>query len=175
MPDMPAIPILHEPLSDGVVEVRDAAEWDIPEILIAHRDDPELHVRLGLRRPPSGAELGQAIDREPAERASGSHAALTIVEAGGRDCRGRIEVGPVDWADASARLQIWIAPQLRGRGFARRSLELTAAWLLETVGLSSLILEGGAGAGEALVRAATAAGFSPDGVSLVRRARDRAR
>src|SRR6516225_8543725 len=45
--DMPPIPEFHEPLSDGQVVLRLAAERDIPEILIAYQDDPQLHVRLG--------------------------------------------------------------------------------------------------------------------------------
>ena len=59
---MPAFPELTEPLHGERVALRYAAERDIPEILIAHQDDPELHVRLGLVRPPSGAELGRRIE-----------------------------------------------------------------------------------------------------------------
>ena len=62
---MPAIPALAAPLTDGDLMVRASAERDIPEILIAYQDDPTLHVRLGLERPPSGAQLGAARARPP--------------------------------------------------------------------------------------------------------------
>src|SRR6516164_7166506 len=56
--DMSPFPRLADPLTDGQVVLRDYAERDIPEILIAYQDDPRLHQRLGQNRPPSGAELG---------------------------------------------------------------------------------------------------------------------
>ena len=52
---MPAFPDLVAPLTDGQVSLRFASEWDIPDILIAFQDDPQLHVSLGMGRPPSGA------------------------------------------------------------------------------------------------------------------------
>ena len=58
-----------EPLGGRAVALRDYAERDIPEILIAHQDDPRLYVLAGEDRPPSGAELGRAAEREAAERA----------------------------------------------------------------------------------------------------------
>ena len=140
---MPAIPDLHERLSDGVVELREGSEWDIPEILIAHQDDPELHVRLGMPRPPSGAQLGSAAERAAADRAIGTRMSLTIVEPGSDDCCGRIEVGPLDWGSGTAHLHVWVAPQLRGRGLARRALALAAAWLLQTAGVERLALDAG--------------------------------
>ncbi len=126
---MPAIPELPGPLGDGVIELRAIAEWDIPEILIAHQDDPELFRRLGLERPPTGAQLGSEVEHDHAQRAAGRSLKLTIVEAGGRDCRGRIEIQPIDWEAGSARLTAWVAPGARGRGYATRGVELVQAWL----------------------------------------------
>ena len=100
----PEIPELRERLSDGEVELRTSTEWDIPDILIAHQDDPDLHRRLGLARPPSGAELGSAAERDPAERAAGTGVKLTIVEPGSDDCRGRVETHGIDWEQGSAEL-----------------------------------------------------------------------
>jgi RimJ/RimL family protein N-acetyltransferase len=137
---MPAIPLPPARLSDGVVELRLAAEWDIPDILIAHQDDPSLHRALGLTRPPSGAELGREIERLPAEMEAGTAIALTILEPGSEDCRGRIQVGEIRWEDRRAELTLWVAPQLRGRGVARRALRLAAAWLFDVVGLERLVL-----------------------------------
>ena len=66
---MRSFPRLADPLAGGTVTLRDYAERDIPEILIAHQDDPRLYVLTGEDRPPSGAELGRAAEREAAERA----------------------------------------------------------------------------------------------------------
>ena len=73
---MPAIPELAEPLEDGSVALRLAAERDIPEILLAYQDDPQLHERLGQRRPPSGAELGRVAEEADSERRAGRTVAL---------------------------------------------------------------------------------------------------
>ena len=90
---MPAIPALSQPLPDGRVSLRVAAERDIPEILIAYEDDPQLHLRLGEDRPPTGAQLGTANpSAAEADRAAGRLVRLTIVEPGSDDCRGQIDV-----------------------------------------------------------------------------------
>jgi RimJ/RimL family protein N-acetyltransferase len=159
---MPSFPELTEPLCDGVIELRVGSEWDIPDILIAHQDDPQLHSRLGLARPPSGAELGRQAEREPAERAAGTRLRLTILERGGRTCRGQIDIHDVLWAERRAELGIWLAPQCRGRGLAARALRLAAAWLFEQCGLLHLCLLTDPG-NRAMLGAARAAGFSPAG------------
>jgi hypothetical protein len=76
---VPSFPDLPEPLSDGSVALRLGAERDIPEILIAHQDDTHMYERLGLERPPSGAELGRDAERAAIERTAGIHIALTIL------------------------------------------------------------------------------------------------
>jgi len=158
---MPEIPELRERLSDGEVELRTSAEWDIPDILIAFEDDRDLYWRLGLTRPPSGAELGSAAERDPAERAGGTGVKLTIVERGGDDCRGRVEVRQIDWEHGSAELAIWVTPRLRGQGIGHRALRLAVAWLFGSVGLRRLTLRIGTG-NVAGLRTALAAGFEPE-------------
>jgi RimJ/RimL family protein N-acetyltransferase len=160
---MPAFPDLDQPLTDGVVSLRLSAEWDIPDILIAHQDDPQLHVRLGMERPPSGAELGRAAEREPVEREAGTHLELTVVEPGGVDCRGRINVHNIRWEHRRAELGIWLAPALRGRGLAQRALILAAGWLFEQCGLERLAILTEPD-NEPMLRAAEAAGFQREGV-----------
>ena len=97
---MPAIPALTEPLSDGHIRLRAASERDIPEILIAYEDDPQLHLRLGEDRPPSGAQLGTRAELAAAELAAGSCARLTILEPGSEDCRGQLTLHTIDWDHA---------------------------------------------------------------------------
>ncbi len=166
---MPAIPELPERLSDGQVELRTSTEWDIPDILIAHQDDRDLYRRLGLPRPPSGAELGSAAEREPAQRAAGTAVKLTIVQPDSDDCRGRVEVREINWEQGSAALSVWVAPGLRGRGLARRALALAARWLFLEVsafGCLTLVVEPD---DDAMAEAAEAAGFErrDDGVLVL--------
>ncbi|MDE3133187.1 MAG: GNAT family N-acetyltransferase [Acidobacteriota bacterium] len=135
---MPAIPAPPDRITDALIELRPIAEWDIPEVLIAHQDDRDLHRRLGLDRPPTGAQLGSEVDNAEARRLAGDAIKLTIVEPGGNDCRGRVEVGGFDWEQGSAELRVWVAPQLRGRGYEQRAAELTAQWLRTSVGVADV-------------------------------------
>ncbi len=159
---MPPIPLLGQPLTDGRVALRLAAERDIPEILIAHQDDRDLHLRLGMPRPPSGAELGSQAERGEVEREAGTAVRLTILKPGDDTCRGRLAVHHLEWEQARAELGIWVAPQLRGRGLGRGALRLAAGWLFGACGLErlSLVTEPD---NEPMLRAARAAGFRPEG------------
>lgn len=159
---MPPLPDLNGRLSDGVVELRSISAWDIPEILIAHQDDPELHVRLGQDRPPTGAQLGSEVEKAAGHRATGTRTALTLLEPGGEDCRGRIDVHNVRWEHLRAEIGIWVAPQLRGRGIARHALVLASAWLFDACGLERVALLTDP-ANVPMRRAAAAAGFVEEG------------
>ena len=160
---MPSIPDLIEPLRDHEVEVRFAAERDIPEILIAYQDDPQLHLKLGLERPPSGAELGRAIEHAAAERAAGTAARLTLVQSGSDEFAGQIDLRRIDWDHASAEIGIWLVPALRGQGLGRRALGLAGRWALTDCGLErvGILTEP---CNRAMTAAARGAGFTPEGV-----------
>jgi RimJ/RimL family protein N-acetyltransferase len=151
------------PLRDDRIALRLASERDIPEILIAHQDDPTMYMRLGAERPPTGAELGRYSEQADAERAVGSHVALTIVEPGFDDCRGQINAHHVDWEAGRAELGIWLAPQVRSRGYARDALKLAGRWLLGPCGLERLTVLTETD-NEPMIRAAQAAGFVREGV-----------
>ena len=101
---MPSFPELAQPLTDGVVALRLAAERDIPEVLIAYQDDPDLYRALGEPRPPSGAELGRRVEWAEAERKAGSRLVLTILQSGSDLCRGEVRVDDADWERGIARL-----------------------------------------------------------------------
>jgi RimJ/RimL family protein N-acetyltransferase len=132
---MPSIPEPDQPLAAEGVAVRLAAERDIPEILIAHQDDPRLHERLGLARPPSGAELGRQLEQAARQRQSGSGVTFTILQPGSEECAGQIEVYAIDWEARRAAARAWVAPQLRGRGLEEAALALVARWLSARCGL----------------------------------------
>jgi RimJ/RimL family protein N-acetyltransferase len=156
------IPPLERPLQNDRVTIRDAAERDIPEILIAYQDDPQMHVWFGIERPPSGAELGRQMEREPELRASGAGATWTILEPGSDVCRGQVNVHHLDWEHARGELGVWLAPQVRGQGFAQYALRLVSEWLFE-IGLQRVHLMTDPG-NEAMTRSAAAAGFVNEGV-----------
>ncbi|MGI8411527.1 MAG: GNAT family N-acetyltransferase [Solirubrobacteraceae bacterium] len=160
---MPSIPQPPTPWRDGPVLLRLATERDIPDILIAHQDDHELHRCLGLARAPSGAELGSAAERAPAARAAGTQLTLTIVDPDTEECWGQIDVHPLDWDHGRAQLRAWVAPRARNQGLARRALRLTAGWLLGLDGLQrvQLIVDSG---NASMVRCARAAGFHHEGL-----------
>jgi RimJ/RimL family protein N-acetyltransferase len=135
---MSFIPPPPERIAGELIELRPIAEWDIPEVLIAHQDDRELHRWLGLAKPPSGAEMGREVEQAESQRSAGTAIKLTIVEPGSNDCIGRVEVGGFDWELASADVRVWVSPQLRGRGYEQRAAELAREWLCSTVGLREL-------------------------------------
>ncbi len=160
---MSSFPLIAESLTDGEVVLRDNAERDIPEILIAHQDDARMHLLTGEDRPPSGAELGRAAEREAADRGIGERATLTILEPGDDACRGQIRVHPVDWEQSRAEVGIWLAPQVRGRGIGRGALRLAGAWLLGPCALARVELLAEPD-NAPMIRAAQAAGFVREGV-----------
>jgi RimJ/RimL family protein N-acetyltransferase len=160
---MPTIPELKRPLGDGQVQLRLAAERDIPEVLIAYQDDARLHLHLGEDRPPSGAQLGRRSECADAELADGERVRITILEQGADDCRGQITVDAIDWEQSHAQLTIWVAPQFRGRGVARRALAVLAPWLFDDCGLMRLALLV-APENEPMLRAGRAAGFVQEGM-----------
>ncbi len=163
MPTMPRIPAPTEPLRDERVALRLSAERDIPEILIAYQDDPQLHIRMGEERPPSGAELGRREERAATERAAGTHVTLTILEPGSNVCCGQIYLHHVDWDNERAELGMWLAPQARGRGLAGPALRLASAWLIRTCGFERLQIVTEPG-NEPMIRAAHTAGFRDEGI-----------
>ncbi len=135
---MPSIPEPPDRIVDALIELRPIQEWDIPEVLIAHQDDPELYRWLGLPRPPSGAQLGSDVDNAHAGQQAGAGVKLTIVEPGSNDCRGRVEVDGIDWERGRATLRVWVVPQRRGLGYEQRAAELASEWLRSSVGLREL-------------------------------------
>ncbi|MGH2867220.1 MAG: GNAT family N-acetyltransferase [Solirubrobacteraceae bacterium] len=160
---MPSFPDLVSPLRSPDVELRFAAERDIPEILIAHQDDPLLYVRLGLERPPSGAELGRRSEYEADERAAGHAVRFTILELGSDVCRGQLDVHRVDWDHLRAEAGIWVAPEHRGRGLASAALRLAGGWLFAACGLARLELLTEPD-NEPMIAAAHRAGLTNEGV-----------
>jgi RimJ/RimL family protein N-acetyltransferase len=160
---MPSFPDLREPLEGERIWLRYAAERDIPEVLIAHQDDPQLHARLGLERSPSGAELGRRTEGEAVERDLGIGVRFTIVRPGTDVCVGQLDVHRVDWDNQRAELGLWVAPALRRHGLSACALRLAGRWLLGTCGLArvEVLTEPD---NVAMMAAAKGAGFVEEGL-----------
>jgi RimJ/RimL family protein N-acetyltransferase len=160
---MPGFPKLARPLRDGMLSLRPAAERDIPEVLIAYQDDPQLHRQMGELRPPSAAELGRRAERMEADRIAGAGLTLTITAGDDDVCRGQLHVHELDWDGGRGELAVWVAPGWRGSGLARRSLALAGGWLLRDCGLHRVhVLP--SPENQAMLRAALGAGFHLEGV-----------
>ena len=159
---MPSFPPFPKALpGDGAV-LRAAAERDIPEILIAHQDDPELFRRLRMPRPPSGAELGRRTETQDTERAIGARLWLTILQPGSDECRGQLDVYEAELQHGRADLQLWIVPAHRRRGLGSAALAAGSRWLIEQAGLErvQLLIEPD---NEAMLATAARAGFTREG------------
>jgi RimJ/RimL family protein N-acetyltransferase len=160
---MPSFPDLDSPLNGRGVILRLAAERDIPEVLIAHQDDPSLAARLHSQRAPSGAELGRRVEQSAADRASGAGVWLTILRPGSDQCLGQLDVHHVDWEHRRAEIVIWVAPGERGHGLARGALELAGAWLLKACQLMRVELLAEPD-NQPMIATAEGAGFVSEGI-----------
>lgn len=160
---MPSFPDLQVPLTDGTVSLRMAAERDIPEVLLAYQDDPQLHFLMGVPRPPSGAELGRRAERAEDDRLAGRGISLTILQGDDDTCIGQIDVHRVDWEHARAELGVWVAPRHRRRRVAARGLALAGPWLLTEAGLERVELITRSD-NQAMISAGQAGGFRNEGV-----------
>jgi RimJ/RimL family protein N-acetyltransferase len=138
---MPSFAGLTSPLSDGVVSLRPSAERDIPEVLIAYQDDRGLAGALGEHRPPTGAAPGSRAENAPAELQAGRALTLTILSRGSDVCRGEVRISDVDWEARRATIRVWLAPDVRGRGLARRAHTLAVDWLGRECGLDGVCPE----------------------------------
>jgi RimJ/RimL family protein N-acetyltransferase len=161
---MPArrIPELPEPLTDGTITLRPQHERDIPDVLVAFDNDEHLHINRGLKQPPSGAELGRALEEAPQRRAAGIDETLSIVVGHGAFA-GELIVHSIDWDDRRAALGLWLVPAMRSKGIGRRALALGCAWLFREWELDRLQLVT-ATCNASMLACAQAAGFQQEGV-----------
>jgi len=145
------------------VALRLAAERDIPEILIAHQDDPELFRALRMERPPSGAELGRRTETADTERTVGARLWLTILAPGSDECRGQLDVYEAELQYGRADLRIWIVPGQRRRGLGSAALAAGGRWLIEEARIErvQLLIEP---ANVAMLGTAARAGFKREGL-----------
>jgi RimJ/RimL family protein N-acetyltransferase len=109
---------------------------------------------------PEIPALEGRLGEDPIQIRAGLDGSYEIVEPGNDRCRGRVDIESIDWQRGTARLQVWVSPRFRSRGYARNALRLIAVWLLDRVGLSQLQLDVPLD-DEPMLTAAAAAAFRP--------------
>ena len=159
-------------LSDDVVTLRPWSRGDARFIADASRD-PAIqrysvpHDRRGHPRPPRSITDAEALIDEFAAtwrafattgRPSGVTFAITAARSG--ELAGMCGVD--DWSDEDvAQIGYWLAPKVRGRGFATRAVILLTRWLFE-LGAARVFMTIVAG-NEPSVEVARRAGFAYEG------------
>lgn len=161
---MPALHPPAPPLTDGVVVVRALSDTDVPAIVAACQD-PEIPRYTEVPEPYGELEARTFLAQLPARAASGEQLSLAVAEPDGRGgaLLGTIGVARIDWVHARGEVGYWLGAPARGRGAARRAVELLAGWAFAEVGLHRLeiLVEPSNVASQ---RVAEAAGFAREGV-----------
>lgn len=123
---MPPLPQLSEPLTDGVIALR---EWGVGDAPAMQRIflDPEMYRWTDARPGEELTEFEQAIRRGWARREAGERLCLAITECGG-DVVGAIDLmmGEFERAELGYALGAWA----RGLGYATRAVDLLTGWTL---------------------------------------------
>lgn len=147
-------------LDDGVLRLRTMRPEDAAGL--AETDD-ELTLRWSFTGAPHSAKQA----RQEAERAGlywlvGRVAAFALVDAATGRFAGALRLRTAGPPQVGG-LGYVVHPAYRGRGYATRALRLLVPWAFEVADLARLELGAKVG-NQASLRAATSAGFEPDGV-----------
>ncbi|MFI5756153.1 GNAT family N-acetyltransferase [Streptomyces sp. NPDC051569] len=140
---------------------------DEAALLRAYNDAEFLHWNTPLNSLTTEAEAALAFGRYAEGRERGDLAQFCVV--GGEEERGEEEtvlghVGLrlIDFRMRSADVGYWVLPEARGRGVARRALELCTRWAFDEVGLHRIQL-GHALGHEISCRVAERCGYRAEG------------
>jgi [ribosomal protein S5]-alanine N-acetyltransferase len=143
--------------SNGLL-VRPWQAEDAPAVFEAYQD-PEIqrwHVRSMIDLSEAEAWIGSWPDRWREETG-----ADWAVMADGV-VTGRVGIKSFDLWEGIAELSYWVLPAARGRNIAARAVTSVSGWAFDALGLHRLELKH-ASANHASCRAATKAGFRPEG------------
>jgi RimJ/RimL family protein N-acetyltransferase len=159
---MPGLPHLDEPLTDGVVALREWSDADAPA-LIAPLNEPEI---ARWTRVPSPYTRGNAEEylagREP-RRESGEELSLAIVSAASGELLGSIGVRVASQEHLRGELGYLVFAPERRRGVATRAVRLVARFAFDQLGLLRVEILTATG-NPASQRVAEKAGFTREGV-----------
>jgi RimJ/RimL family protein N-acetyltransferase len=165
---VPALALPDPPLSDGVVALRAWTPADVPALVEACQD-PEIPRWTPVPSPYGETEARAYLRRAADGWDGGARATFAVVDAGDRGPPlGAADLHAFDWDLRVADVGYWVAAPARGRGVARRAVELLAGWAFGTLGLERLELHANEGnaASQAVARRA---GFARSDGPLVPR------
>ncbi|MEE9417392.1 MAG: GNAT family N-acetyltransferase [Acidimicrobiales bacterium] len=126
-------------LSDGVLRLRPWALGDAPYLAAAWADPAiQSHCEVPPNRSPGHA--AKWIQGQVEREISGVAIDLVMAEVDSPTVVvGEIGLGPFDWARGAALVGFWVAGEHRGKGYAKRALELVSRWSRTTLRLETLM------------------------------------
>src|SRR3954467_9910524 len=134
---MPALPSLREPLSDGVVSLR---EWRAEDrkALVEMANDATIQQWTRVPAPYTTRDAEQWFALTRTTRAAGHQAAFAVTATDDGELLGSIDlrVHPAD--PAIGELGYMVGPRARRRGVATRAVELLTAWGFQTLAIERL-------------------------------------
>jgi RimJ/RimL family protein N-acetyltransferase len=159
---MPALPALREPLTDGVVCLREWREED-QDALVEMANDEAIQQWTRVPTPYTKRDAEEWFALTRTTRAAGHQVAFAVTSADDGTLLGSIDlrVNPAD--PAIAELGYMVGPEARGRGVATRAVQLITEWGFETLGLVrvEVLVDP---RNEASTRVAEAAGYEREGL-----------
>jgi RimJ/RimL family protein N-acetyltransferase len=159
---MPGLPRLEDPLSDGVIALREWSEDDV-EAMIAPLNEGEIARWTRVPSPYQREHAEEFVARMNAARRLGEELALAIVSVPGGELLGSMSVRVTSWEHHRGELGYLVFAHARGKGVASRAVRLLARYSFDRLGLRRIgILAAVDNA--ASQRVADNAGFTREGV-----------
>ena len=156
------IPLDRIPLGDGDLLLRPFVVSDADAVAAACRD-PEIprwtYMADGLTPAHARDWIKRAHDAQQRARAL----RLAIVDADDGTFLGQVGIGKLDWDQRVGEIFYWVVAGARGRGIAWRATCLLADWAFDALALARIEIIVNPH-NEASLRAATAAGFTREGL-----------
>ena len=153
---------MEEPLSDGVVALREWRRKDIPA-MVPMLDDESIVRWTRVPHPYLERDALDYLARGDAERERGEGINLAVLDAANGEVLGSMAVRIASWPDLRGQLGYLVGAHARGRGVAPRAIRIASSWGFRALALERI---------EILVhpenepsqRAAEKAGFTREGV-----------
>jgi RimJ/RimL family protein N-acetyltransferase len=131
---MAALPALDQPLSDGVVSLR---EWEAGDraALVEMANDPAIQNWTRVPVPYTDRDADEWFALTRTTRAAGHQVAFAVKADEDGELLGSIDlrVHPAD--PAIGELGYMVGPRARGRGVATRAVELITTWAFATLSI----------------------------------------
>ena len=118
--------------------LRDVGRRDVAAYVAAFADDSDLGRLLGMDDDPTPRWVRGGIARAAEARAAGRFLEVAVAGAHDDAFLGSLLVHSLHARHRRAELGFWLIPAARGRGVARRALELLIDWAWDALGVDRL-------------------------------------